>query len=174
MTLCLKRVDSAVWEIMLKMAFVTFLPDLVSCACVEYTTSLLIVSRYHKGSISLSSPNKYVLPSTVTSFYVSLARVTGKQLARKFLQKKKWVLLELPHRHSRSRIKTEDYNLSNFATQSINVFHFFFLQPFLTKYTKTHDTCGVNNLHGMPGILGAIAGAIAAAHATLEKYGSQG
>lgn len=49
-----------------------------------------------------------------------------------------------------------------------------YLTPFLTKYTKTHDTCGVNNLHGMPGILGAIAGAIAAAHANVDKYGSEG
>lgn len=49
-----------------------------------------------------------------------------------------------------------------------------YLTPFLTKYTKTHDTCGVNNLHGMPGILGAIAGAIAAAHADVDKYGSDG
>ncbi|XP_068676167.1 ammonium transporter Rh type B-like isoform X3 [Montipora capricornis] len=49
-----------------------------------------------------------------------------------------------------------------------------YLTPFLTKYTKTHDTCGVNNLHGMPGILGAIAGAIAAAHADVNKYGSDG
>lgn len=49
-----------------------------------------------------------------------------------------------------------------------------YLTPFLTKYTKTHDTCGVNNLHGMPGILGGIAGAIAAAHADPDKYGYDG
>ncbi|KAL9951041.1 hypothetical protein ACROYT_G043633 [Oculina patagonica] len=49
-----------------------------------------------------------------------------------------------------------------------------YVTPFLTKYTKTHDTCGVNNLHGMPGILGGIAGAIAAAHADVDKYGYDG
>lgn len=49
-----------------------------------------------------------------------------------------------------------------------------YLTPFLTKYTKTHDTCGVHNLHGMPGILGGIAGAIAAAHATADIYGTEG
>lgn len=49
-----------------------------------------------------------------------------------------------------------------------------YLTPFLTKYTKTHDTCGVHNLHGMPGILGGIAGAVAAAHAGVNKYGYDG
>ena len=38
---------------------------------------------------------------------------------------------------------------------------------------KLHDTCGVNNLHGMPGILAAIAGAIATAMATKENYGAR-
>jgi len=34
------------------------------------------------------------------------------------------------------------------------------------------DVCGVHNLHGMPGVLGGISGAIAAAAATTEVYGS--
>ncbi|XP_022107423.1 ammonium transporter Rh type B-like isoform X2 [Acanthaster planci] len=46
-----------------------------------------------------------------------------------------------------------------------------YIQPFLASKLKLHDTCGVHNLHGMPGILAAFAGAIAAATATKERYG---
>merc|ERR1711977_192447 len=35
-----------------------------------------------------------------------------------------------------------------------------------------HDTCGINNLHGMPGILGGLSGAVAAALANRADYGS--
>ena len=34
-----------------------------------------------------------------------------------------------------------------------------------------HDTCGVNNLHGMPGLLAGLSGIVAAAFASDESYG---
>ena len=43
------------------------------------------------------------------------------------------------------------------------------LQPKLNKFV--HDTCGVNNLHGMPGIIGALAGVLFAGIATYDYYG---
>ena len=36
---------------------------------------------------------------------------------------------------------------------------------------KIHDTCGVNNLHGMPGVLAGIIGAVVSALATEDSYG---
>ena len=38
---------------------------------------------------------------------------------------------------------------------------------------KIHDTCGVNNLHGMPGILAGVIGAIVSALATEDDYGNR-
>lgn len=48
---------------------------------------------------------------------------------------------------------------------------FRFITPFLATKLKIHDTCGVNNLHGMPGILAGIVGTVAAALATTNNYG---
>ncbi|CAF0715486.1 unnamed protein product [Adineta steineri] len=41
----------------------------------------------------------------------------------------------------------------------ISVSGFEYLLPIL-KYKRIHDTCGINNLHGMPGIMSGIAGII--------------
>ena len=46
-------------------------------------------------------------------------------------------------------------------------------QSFLKKRLKVHDTCGVHNLHALPGIVAAIGGAIAAAMAKEEAYGKE-
>ncbi|XP_074653098.1 ammonium transporter Rh type B-B-like [Tubulanus polymorphus] len=54
----------------------------------------------------------------------------------------------------------------------VSVVGFKFLTPFLSDRLKIHDTCGVNNLHGMPGILAAIAGAVAAGVASSSTYGN--
>uniref|UniRef100_A0A0L8HX99 Ammonium transporter AmtB-like domain-containing protein n=1 Tax=Octopus bimaculoides TaxID=37653 RepID=A0A0L8HX99_OCTBM len=50
----------------------------------------------------------------------------------------------------------------------LSVVGFVYIQPFLLKYLKIHDTCGVNNLHGMPGIAAGIIAAVVAA--TTEKH----
>nr|UUH57882.1 Rh type C glycoprotein [Molgula manhattensis] len=47
---------------------------------------------------------------------------------------------------------------------------FAYLQPILARTIKVHDTCGVHNLHGMPGILGALISAVVCAVATIENY----
>ncbi len=45
---------------------------------------------------------------------------------------------------------------------AISTCGFKFLLPRLEEY-KIHDTCGIHNLHGMPGLLGGISGIIVAA-----------
>merc|ERR1712137_103179 len=45
------------------------------------------------------------------------------------------------------------------------------LQGFLEEKLDLHDTCGVLNLHGIPGFLGAIAGCFSAATATNTVFG---
>lgn len=50
----------------------------------------------------------------------------------------------------------------------------FSMQPFMEKYLKIQDTCGIHNLHAMPGVLGAVVGAITAATASESVYGHEG
>ena len=37
---------------------------------------------------------------------------------------------------------------------------------------KIHDTCGVHNLHGMPGVFGALISCIVVSMASVEIYGN--
>lgn len=41
----------------------------------------------------------------------------------------------------------------------------------MQKYLKIHDTCGVHNLHGMPGIFGSLISCLVVSFATKEVYG---
>ncbi|NXF96333.1 RHAG protein, partial [Eubucco bourcierii] len=52
----------------------------------------------------------------------------------------------------------------------ISVLGFHILTPFLESKLNIQDTCGVHNLHGLPGILGGIAGIIVTA--IKEEYGN--
>lgn len=44
----------------------------------------------------------------------------------------------------------------------------------MEKHLKIQDTCGIHNLHAMPGVIGGIVGAITAASASIEVYGHEG
>ncbi|XP_021248410.1 ammonium transporter Rh type A [Numida meleagris] len=56
---------------------------------------------------------------------------------------------------------------------TISVLGFRFLTPVLASKMKIQDTCGVHNLHGLPGILGGIAGIIVTAVQPETKRGVQ-
>jgi ammonium transporter Rh len=53
---------------------------------------------------------------------------------------------------------------------TVSVLGYRFLTPFVNRVMGIHDTCGVHNLHGMPGVIAAIVGAITAAVATEADY----
>jgi len=52
----------------------------------------------------------------------------------------------------------------------VSVAGYRYLTPILTSKLRIHDTCGVNNLHGMPAIISAIFSAIYASLANKENY----
>lgn len=53
----------------------------------------------------------------------------------------------------------------------VSVVGYRFVTPLMNKKLKLHDTCGVHNLHGMPGVLAAIAGIVTVAIAKETEYG---
>lgn len=52
----------------------------------------------------------------------------------------------------------------------LSVVGYVYVQPYLESSIGFSDTCGINNLHGMPSILGAIAGVIAIASISVSDY----
>ncbi|KAF2901794.1 hypothetical protein ILUMI_04390 [Ignelater luminosus] len=53
---------------------------------------------------------------------------------------------------------------------SLSVFGYSVLTPIIDKKLNIHDTCGVHNLHGMPGVLAGLVGALMAAVASESNY----
>lgn len=54
---------------------------------------------------------------------------------------------------------------------AISTLGYKFFTPILESKLKIQDTCGVHNLHGMPGVLGALLGALMTGLTTHEAYG---
>lgn len=46
-------------------------------------------------------------------------------------------------------------------------------QPILSSRLKIQDTCGVHNIHGLPGVLGTLVGTLLAGLATADAYGGR-
>lgn len=58
-----------------------------------------------------------------------------------------------------------------FVAGTLSVIGYVYVSPWLEEKCGVHDTCGIHNLHGMPGILGAIGGAFSALDAGEKAYG---
>jgi len=54
---------------------------------------------------------------------------------------------------------------------SVSTFGYIYLTPYLEKLIGLHDTAGIHNLHGMPGVIGSLAAIFAALHANEDNYG---
>uniref|UniRef100_H2LZN9 Rh family, C glycoprotein a n=2 Tax=Oryzias latipes TaxID=8090 RepID=H2LZN9_ORYLA len=61
-----------------------------------------------------------------------------------------------------------------FCIGIISTFGYLYVTPFLEKRLKLQDTCGIHNLHAVPGMLGGFIGAIVAATASESVYSKQG
>lgn len=53
----------------------------------------------------------------------------------------------------------------------VSVWGYTVLTPYLEEKIRLFDTCGVHNLHGMPGVIGGVSGAIASGCVGDEIYG---
>ncbi|EPY88655.1 ammonium transporter Rh type B isoform a [Camelus ferus] len=60
---------------------------------------------------------------------------------------------------------------AGFLAGTVSTLGYKFFTPILESKIKVQDTCGVHNLHGMPGVLGALLGVLVAGLATHEAYG---
>nr|XP_018900004.1 PREDICTED: ammonium transporter Rh type A isoform X1 [Bemisia tabaci] len=54
----------------------------------------------------------------------------------------------------------------------LSVISYQYLQPMLLQNYDLHDTCGVHNLHGLPGVFGGCASALLASLASVDDYSS--
>lgn len=60
--------------------------------------------------------------------------------------------------------------IAGFIVGAISALGFAYLSPFVKEKILLHDTCGVLNLHGIPGVIGALISAIVASRAE-ETFG---
>ncbi|NXD87269.1 RHBGB protein, partial [Halcyon senegalensis] len=63
--------------------------------------------------------------------------------------------------------------IAGFLAGLIPLLGFRFLTPVLSSRLKIQDTCGVHNIHGLPGVLGALLGTLLTALATADAYGGR-
>lgn len=60
--------------------------------------------------------------------------------------------------------------VTGFIAGGLSVVGYVYVTPFLERKIGLHDTCGVHNLHGMPGVLGGLISGIATLFASNERW----
>ena len=60
-----------------------------------------------------------------------------------------------------------------FCTELVVQQRFFFLQSGIQNVLNVHDSCGVHNLHGIPGVLSALLSVLFAGIASEKEYGER-
>jgi len=58
-----------------------------------------------------------------------------------------------------------------FTAAIVSVVGYKYITPFMARKLRIHDTCGVHDLHGMPGVLAAIIGGVVCGFASPGTYG---
>lgn len=59
--------------------------------------------------------------------------------------------------------------IAGFVTGTVSSLGFAYLSKYLQRKINLHDTCGILNLHAMPGLIGGIISAIVASRMDLDK-----
>jgi ammonium transporter Rh len=62
---------------------------------------------------------------------------------------------------------------AGWAIGALSALGYTHIGPFLKEKFNLHDTCGIHNLHAMPGFFGSIVAAIAANREAQKHYGDR-
>jgi ammonium transporter Rh len=63
--------------------------------------------------------------------------------------------------------------IGGFCIGGVSAFGFCWLGPFLKEKIGLHDSCGVHNLHGIPGFLGGITSALCFHRTSASDWGGE-
>ncbi|TRY89455.1 hypothetical protein DNTS_016050 [Danionella cerebrum] len=127
--------------------------SLASCTLATFAFSALV---NHEGKLDMVST-----PSMWSSFVVQEVHIQNAALAGGVAVGTAGEMMLTPFGSM----------IVGFLAGTISVLGYKYLTPFLESKLKIQDTCGINNLHGMPGILGAVVGAVTASVASKDVYG---
>jgi len=63
--------------------------------------------------------------------------------------------------------------ICGWVTGVVSALGYIYIGPFLKAKINLNDTCGIHNLHAMPGVIGGVIAAIAANHQSQTTFGAR-